>query len=226
MKFTYFGHSCFLIETNQTKILFDPFITPNELAKPINILDISCDYIAISHGHEDHIADAVAIAKNTNATVICAYEIYGWLEKKGLTKFRPMNIGGKWNAGNFTIKCLVAQHSSVLPDGSYGGNPMGFIVSSNEGSFYYSGDTGLTTEMQLIPRWAKIDFAILPIGDNFTMDVDDAIQASDYCMTSKIIGVHYNTFPYIVIDENDAVEKFKENGKELLLLKIGETINI
>jgi L-ascorbate metabolism protein UlaG (beta-lactamase superfamily) len=104
MQLTYYGHSCFLVEINQRKILFDPFITPNELAKNIDINKIKCDFIAISHGHADHIADAIAIAKSTNATVICAFEIYEWLSKQGLSNFRPMNIGGKWNAGDFTNK--------------------------------------------------------------------------------------------------------------------------
>jgi L-ascorbate metabolism protein UlaG (beta-lactamase superfamily) len=226
MQLTYYGHSCFLVEINQRKILFDPFITPNELAKNIDINKIKCDFIAISHGHADHIADAIAIAKSTNATVICAFEIYEWLSKQGLSNFRPMNIGGKWNAGDFTIKCVVAQHSSALPDGTYGGNPMGFLITSNEGNFYYSGDTALTRDIQLIPSWAKVDFAVLPIGDNFTMDVDDAILASDFCMTSKVVGVHYNTFPYIVIDETEAKDKFKNSGKELILINIGETINL
>ena len=227
MKFTYYGHSCFLVEINSKRILFDPFITPNELAKDININDIKCDYIAISHGHADHIADAVTIAKNNNsAIIVCAYEIYEWLSKQGLKNFRPMNTGGKWNAGNFTIKCTAAQHSGGLPDGSYGGNPVGFIVSDGTQSFYYAGDTALTKDMELIPLWANLDFAVLPIGDNFTMDVADAIIASDLVKTNKIIGVHYNTFPYIVIDEKEAVEQFKAKGKELILIKIGESIEL
>ena len=226
MKFTYYGHSCFLVEINEQHILFDPFITPNELAKNIDINTIKCDFIAISHGHADHIADAVTIAKNNNATIICAFEIYEWLAKQGLQNFRPMNTGGKWNAGNFTVKCTVAQHSGSLPDGTYGGNPMGFIISSENESFYYAGDTALTKDMELIPLWTKLNFAVLPIGDNFTMDIADAIIASDFIGTNKIIGVHYNTFPYIVIDENVAVQQFKEKGKELILIKIGDTIEL
>ena len=226
MKFTYYGHSCFLIEVNGKKILFDPFITPNELAKHIDISTIGCDYIAISHGHGDHLADAAAIAKRTNATVICAYEIYEWLSKQGLSKFRPMNTGGKWTSDFGTIKCVVAQHSSSMPDGTNGGNPMGFVITSTESDFYYSGDTAVTMDMQLIPHWANLDFAIFPIGDNFTMDVNDAIMASDYCLVNKIVGVHYNTFPYIVIDKEKAKKDFEKKGKELILLEIGETKDI
>lgn len=226
MKFTYFGHSCFLVEINGKSILFDPFITPNDLAKSIDINQIKCDFIALSHGHADHIADTVAIAKNNDATIICAYEIYEWLAKQGLQKFRPMNTGGKWNAGAFVIKCVAAQHSGGLPDGSYGGNPMGFVVMSEDKNFYYAGDTALTKDMELIPLWTKLDVGILPIGDNFTMDIDDAILASDFAQVNKVIGVHYNTFPYIVIDEDNAKQQFKAKGKELILLAIGETIEL
>ena len=226
MKLTYYGHSCFLVDVNGKKILFDPFITPNELAKDIDINTIQCDYIAISHGHFDHIADAVVIAKNTNATIICAYELYEWFQKQGLTNFRPMNIGGKWNCDFGTVKAVVAVHSSCLPDGTYGANPMGFVFNTTDGDFYYSGDTALTMDMQLIPRWAKLKFAVLPIGDKFTMDIDDAIIAADFAQCNKVIGVHYDTFEPLKINHSDAIEKFAQAGKELILVEIGKTINI
>ena len=226
MKLTYFGHSCFLVEVNSKKILFDPFISPNELAKNIDISQIECDFIAISHGHIDHISDAVTIAKKTNATIICAYEIYEWFSKQGLKNFRPMNTGGKWASNFGTVKCVSAVHSSCLPDGTYGANPMGFVFNTGEGDFYYSGDTALTMDMQLIPRWAKLKFAVLPIGDNFTMDIDDAIAAADFVQCSKVIGVHYDTFGFIVINHEEAITKFAKAGKELILLKIGETLNL
>ncbi|MCB9034634.1 MAG: metal-dependent hydrolase [Chitinophagales bacterium] len=227
MQFSYYGHSCFAVTINQKTILFDPFITPNELAKNIDITTISCDYIAISHAHADHIADAVAIAKQTNATIICAFEIYEWLAKQGLNNFRPMNTGGKWSTDFGTIKCVSAIHSSGLPDGSYGGNPMGFVVKNDEfGNFYYAGDTALTLDMQLIPDFAKLNFAILPIGDNFTMDIDDAIAAAKLCKVNKVIGVHFDTFPYIVINHQEAKEKFQAANIELILPKIGITIEI
>lgn len=226
MKLTYYGHACFAVEVQGKSILFDPFITPNELARHIDINTIPCDYMAISHGHADHLADAVAIAKRTGATVICSFEVYEWLAKQGLEKFRPMNTGGQWETDFGSIKCVVAQHSSGLPDGSYGGNPMGFVISSADGDFYYSGDTAVTMDMQLIPHWANLDFAVFPIGDNFTMGACDAIMASDFCLVNKIVGVHYDTFPYIVIDKAKARDEFEKKGKELLLPAIGETINI
>jgi L-ascorbate metabolism protein UlaG (beta-lactamase superfamily) len=226
MKLTYYGHACFLVAINDKKILFDPFITPNELAKHIDINAIECDYIAISHGHSDHLADAAVIAQRTNATIICSYEVYEWLSKQGLKNFRPMNTGGKWSTDFGTVKCVVAQHSSSLPDGTDGGNPMGFVITSTDGDFYYSGDTAVTMDMQLIPHWANLRFAVFPIGDNFTMDAGDAIMAADFCLSNKVVGVHYDTFPYIVIDKEKAKKEFEKEGKELVLLAIGETIDI
>lgn len=226
MKLTYYGHSCFLVEVNGKKILFDPFISPNELAKNIDINSIECDYIAISHGHNDHVADVISIAQRTNAILICAFEIYEWYAKQGLKNFRPMNIGGKWNLDVGSFKAVVAQHSSCMPDGAYAGNPMGFVVNTNEGNFYYSGDTALTLDMQLIPRWSKLDFCMLPIGDIFTMDIDDAIAAADFVQCNKVIGMHFDTFEPIKINHEDAKEKFKQAGKELILLTIGETIEL
>ena len=126
MKVTYYGHSCFLVETNGKKLLFDPFISFNELAKDIDVNSIEADYILQSHGHTDHIADTVAIAKRTGAKVVCSWEIHEWLKKQGVENTHPMNIGGKWQFEFGTVKCVVAQHSSSMPDGSYGGNPMGF----------------------------------------------------------------------------------------------------
>lgn len=225
MNISYFGHSCFGVEINGKNLLFDPFISPNELAKNIHVDKINADYILISHGHIDHIFDAVAIAKRTDAKVICCWEISEWLGKQGIKNVLPMNIGGKTKLDFGNVKCVNAVHSSSLPDGSNGGNPMGFVIESNEGNFYYSGDTALTYDMKLIGEYRKIDFAFLPIGDNFTMGVDNAIIASDFINCRDIIGMHYDTFGYIKIDHNEAQEKFKRSGKNLTLLKIGEIIN-
>ncbi|MGZ3866475.1 MAG: metal-dependent hydrolase [Bacteroidia bacterium] len=225
MKITYYGHSCFSVEVNGKHLLFDPFITPNELAKDIDINSLRADYILISHGHFDHIADALAIAKRTNAKVICAYEIYNWLEKQGLKNFCAMNIGGKVKLDFGNVKCVNAVHSSCLPDGTYGGNPMGFVVESTEGNFYYAGDTALTYDMRLIGDYRSINFAFLPIGDNFTMGVDNAIIATDFINCNDIIGMHYDTFPMIKINHEEATGKFANAGKKLSLLTIGQTIS-
>ena len=175
MNITYYGHSCFGVEINGKHLLFDPFITPNELAKNIDPTTVKADYILISHGHEDHIADAVSIAKRTNALVVCNWEIYVWLKSKGVENIHPMNTGGKKSFDFGSIKCVKAEHSSSMPDGTYGGNPMGFVIESSDKNFYYAGDTALTYDMKLIGNYRKIDFAFLPIGDNFTMGVDNAI---------------------------------------------------
>lgn len=225
MKITYYGHSCFTVEVKGTKLLFDPFITPNELAnKVIDVDTIEADYILVSHGHSDHIADCVHIASRTGAKVICSWEIYEWLGKQGISNVHPMNTGGKWNFGDFTVKVVVAQHSSGLPDGSYGGNPFGFIVYTDEANFYYSGDTALTLDMQLIPAWADLNFAVLPIGDNFTMDVADAVVAAQMVKVKQVIGVHYDTFGFIKIDHEKAKKAFANAGCTLHLLEIGEAV--
>jgi L-ascorbate metabolism protein UlaG (beta-lactamase superfamily) len=222
MTIKYYGHSCFGITINGKNLLFDPFISGNELAQSIDIQSIECDYMFISHGREDHILDAEAIAKRTNCTVICAWEIYTWLGKKGITNMHPMNTGGSWQFDFGTVKCVVAQHSSSLPDGSYGGNPMGFVINTTEGVFYFSGDTALTLDMQLIPMTCPpLDFAILPIGSNFTMDYNDAVIAADFVQCNTIIGCHYDTFGFIKIDHEAAIKAFEAEGKELILPKIG-----
>ena len=226
MKITYYGHSCFSVSVNSKLLLFDPFIKGNELAKEIDINNISADYILISHGHFDHIGDTVFLAKKTGAKVICNWEIHEWLTKKGINNTHPMNIGGKWKFDFGNVKCVLAQHSSGLPDGSYGGNPMGFIIESTKGNYYYSGDTALTYDMKLIGEYRKVDFAFLCIGDNFTMSVDNAIIAADFIKCDKIIGMHYDTFEYIKINKKEAIDKFSNSGKELTLIPIGNTIEL
>jgi L-ascorbate metabolism protein UlaG (beta-lactamase superfamily) len=232
MTITYYGHACFGIETDGKHLLFDPFITDNELAKDIDATTIPCDFMFLSHGHRDHIADAEAIAKRTGCTVICAWEIHNWLNAKGVTNTHPMNIGGTREFAFGTVKCVVAHHSSSLPDGTYGGNPMGFVVDTNRedaaeegGCFYFAGDTALTLDMQLIPMTcAPLGFAILPIGSNFTMDYHDAIIASDFIQCNTIIGCHFDTFGYIKIDHEAAIKAFEDERKELILPKIGSTL--
>jgi len=226
MKLTYYGHSCFGVIIKGKNIVFDPFILHNELAKDIQPDSIEADYIFLSHGHADHIADCISIAKRTGCKVVANWEIHEWLNKQGISNTHPMNTGGKWNFEFGTVKCVVAQHSSGLPDGSYGGNPMGFVFTSEEGNFYYSGDTALTLDMQLIPGWAKLNFAVLPIGDNFTMDIADAVKSADFIQCNTIVGVHYDTFGFIKIDRKEAVASFQASQKTLLLPAIGETIDI
>jgi L-ascorbate metabolism protein UlaG (beta-lactamase superfamily) len=223
MKFTFYGHACFSIETGGKKLLFDPFIKGNELAKNIDINKIEADYILVSHGHADHVGDLLEIALRTGATVISSYEVVGWAQKHLVKNVHPMNFG-PFNFEFGKLHYLPAWHSSSMPDGGYGGNPGGFLLQAEEGNFYYSGDTCLMMDMQLIPRYAKLDFAILPIGGNFTMDADDAVIAADFIKCNKIIGVHFDTFGYIKINHEEAKKKFNAAGKELILPDIGETI--
>ena len=226
MKITFYGHACFGIDIEGVKILIDPFITPNPLAKDIDVDSIEADYVLLSHGHEDHVADALSICQRTNAVLVSNFEIVSWYASKGHENGHPMNIGGRKDFGSFSLKYVNAIHSSVLPDGSYGGNPGGFIINANGKCIYFAGDTALNYDMKLIADYERLDLAILPIGDNFTMGYKDACIASKFVDCRKIVGMHYDTFPYIVIDKEEAIEHFKKREKELILLDIGETLNI
>jgi L-ascorbate metabolism protein UlaG (beta-lactamase superfamily) len=225
MKFTYYGHACFGIETMGMNLLIDPFISGNELAKDIDIHSIKADYILVSHGHGDHIADAIDIALRTNATIIGGVEVINWLQKKGAAKVHEMNFG-TYHFPFGTLHFVPAAHSSSMPDGTYGGNPGGFIIQNKENNIYYSGDTSLTAELSMIPHYGKLDFAILPIGGNYTMDAERAAIAATMIQCDNIIGVHYDTFPPIKIDLELAKSVFKMANKKLFLPNIGETIDL
>ena len=224
IRLTYYGHSCFSLEINGQTLLFDPFITGNELAKDIDINSIKADYILISHGHSDHVGDAVAIAQRTGAKVISSYEIVSWFGKQGIANGHPMNTGGRFSFDFGAVKCVNAIHSSVMPDGSYGANPMGFVIEYKGGAIYYAGDTALTMDMKLIPLMCpKLTLAVLPIGDNFTMGAADAVIASDFVECDNILGVHYDTFGWIRTNHEQAQKLFADKSKKLHLMVIGET---
>lgn len=225
MNFTFYGHACFAVEVAGKKLLFDPFITGNPLAKDIDIHSIEADYILVSHGHGDHVGDLLEIAKNTGATVISNAEITTWVNKQGYDNVHPMNFGARdFEFGK--VHYVPAMHSSGLPDGSYGGNPGGFVIRNKDINFYFAGDTCLTMDMKLIPMYTKLDVAILPVGGNFTMDPEEAVLAADFIQCNKIVGIHFDTFGYIVIDHEAAKQKFADAGKELILPEIGKTIQI
>lgn len=226
MKITYYGHAAFSVVAGGKNLLFDPFISANELAKDIDINAIEADYILVSHGHFDHILDVVTIAKRTGALVLCGWELYDYFGKQGLKNVRPINPGGKIEFDFGTVKAVTAQHSSSLPDGTYAGVASGFVLKTNDGNFYYSGDTALTLDMTLIPKWAKLDFAVFPIGDALTMGVEEAIEAAKFVEVIKIIGVHYDTFGFIKIDQKEAITEFDKAGLALHLPKIGESIDL
>lgn len=222
----YYGHSTFLVEIDNKKILFDPYISPNELAGEIDLDSIEADYILVSHGHSDHVADVETIAKKNDATLVANFEVASWFEDKGVKNTHPMNHGGSKEFEFGKVKFVNAIHSSTLPDGSPGGNPGGFVIQSKQGTFYFAGDTALTYDMKLIGEEFSIDFAFMPIGDNFTMGIDDAVKAANFVGTKKIIGMHYDTFPYIKIDTEASKDAADQAGIELILLNIGEKITL
>ncbi|NEM97511.1 metal-dependent hydrolase [Pontibacter burrus] len=226
MEITYYGQSCFLIKIGDHSILFDPFISLNELAKDIDVDSIKADYILLSHGHQDHVHDAERIAKNNGSTIVSTFEITTWYGEKGIEKTHPMNIGGKVTLPFGTVKMVTAVHSSSLPDGTYAGVASGFVVETEDKAFYFAGDTALTYDMKLIPEQFDLDFALLPIGDNFTMDIHDAVIAADFVQVDTFIGMHYDTFPYIAIDHEEVKEVAQLAGKKLILMEIGQTINL
>ena len=226
MELTFYGHACFSVVIKGKTLLFDPFITGNELAKDIDIKKIKADYILISHGHEDHVLDVKVIAKQTGAKLVSNYEIINWFAAKGIKNGHPMNHGGQWKFDFGTVRYVNAVHTSSMPDGSYGGNPGGFVIESEEGNFYFAGDTALTMDMKLIPMSCSINFCVYPIGDNFTMGYKDAVIAADFVSCERVVGVHYDTFDYIEINKEKAKEEFERSGKELILPRIGETISL
>ncbi len=224
MKLTYFGHACFSVVAGGKTLLFDPFISPNPLAKNIDVQEVAADFIMVSHGHRDHVADVVDIAKRTGAVIITSYEPGCWFESNGVKNVQAMNHGGAARTPFGRIKLTSAIHSSSMPDGSYGGNPCGFVIESKDGRFYYSGDTALTYDMKLIGEGSRLDFAVFPVGDFFTMGIEDALRAAEFVGVSKLVGVHYDTFPPIQLDRGLALQAARAAGKKLLLPSIGETI--
>ena len=225
MKITFYGHASLGIEVNGKHIIVDPYISANPKAAHIDINTLQADFILLTHAHGDHILDVEAIASRTNAVIVSNAEIAGFYSNKGFQS-HPMNHGGNWNFDFGKLKYVNAIHSSSFPDGSYGGNPGGFVIEGEHKNIYIAGDTALTMDMKLIPLRTKLDLAILPIGDNFTMDVEDAIIASDFVDCDKILGYHYDTFGYIEIDHEAAIRKFFDKGKDLMLLGIGESIEL
>jgi L-ascorbate metabolism protein UlaG (beta-lactamase superfamily) len=225
MRITYYGHSCIGVETAGKHLLFDPFISGNPAAKHIDLERVPADVVLLTHGHGDHMLDAEAILKRTGATLVANYEVVTWFGKKGIEGGIGLNLGGGTQLGGLNIRMTIAHHSSELPDGSYGGNPGGFVVQGPEGAFHHAGDTALTLDMQLLKRF-KLKIACLPIGDHFTMGVDDAVEAAQLMGVTQVLGLHYNTFPPITIDTEKAKAAFQQAGITLHLPGIGESISL
>ena len=225
VKATYLGHACFSITDGESSVIIDPFLTGNPSAST-SPDKINADAILLTHGHGDHFGDTVAIAKRTGALVIAPYELAIYCERKGL-KSHPMHIGGMRQFPFGKVKLTPAWHGSAIIGDTieYTGSPCGFLLTMNGKTIYHSGDTGLFGDMELIGRLQKIDLALLPIGDNFVMGIDDAAEATRMIKPKKVVPMHYNTFDVIKADP----EEFRKKVKmicECVILKPGESVDV
>ncbi len=224
-RLTFLGHGAFLVETAGQTLVIDPFFTGNPAAS-LSADEVSPDAIIISHGHGDHVGDAVAIAQRTGALVIANFEICEWLNRQGISNTHPQHIGGAHAHAFGTLKLTIAHHGSMLPDGSNGGNPCGLLLKLADGNIYHACDTGLFLDMQLIGE-EGIDIAILPIGDNFTMGPDDALKAVKFIKPKKVIPDHYNTWSLIHQDAAAWAKRVKaETSCEPIILQAGESLEL
>jgi L-ascorbate metabolism protein UlaG (beta-lactamase superfamily) len=224
VRITYHGHDCFIIETDAAHLLLDPFLSGNSLAD-IKPEDVEADYILISHAHGDHLGDAVQIAKRTNACVISNFEIGNWMDAQGI-KAEGMHIGGSHQFPFGKVKLTIAHHGSSFPDGSYGGNPCGFLLWLEGKVLYFAGDTALTYDMTLYSS-ENIDVAMLPIGDYFTMGPEDAVRAVEFLQPKTAVLMHYNTFDVISQDAQAVANEIaSRTSARPVILQPGETMTL
>jgi L-ascorbate metabolism protein UlaG (beta-lactamase superfamily) len=225
LKVHWYSHACFLIEADQTKILIDPFVTDNPLS-PVTADNVDADFILVSHGHGDHVGDTINIAKRTGATVVSNYEIQNWISNQGIENAHPLHIGGGFDFDWGRVKLTIAHHGSALPDGSYGGNPCGFLLTIQGKNIYHACDTGLFYDMKLIGE-EGIDLAILPIGDNFTMGPDDALRAVKLIEPKQVVPIHYDTFDVIKQDPQAwAIRVEKETEAKVTVMRPGDALEL
>ncbi|QGJ69536.1 Metal-dependent hydrolase [Planctomycetales bacterium 10988] len=222
---TWLGHGTWSITSGDHKIVLDPFINDNPSA-PCKADDVEADFILVSHGHFDHVSDLVYLAKKTGAKVIAIFEIVDWLKNQGVDNAHPLNIGGGVSMPFGRVQMTNAIHSSVLPDGTYAGNPGGFLIQFPEGEVYFACDTALFSDMKLIPK-EGLELAVLPIGDNFTMGPDDAARAVQLLEPKRVAPAHYNTWPPIEQDAEAWAKYVKDTtSTEPIVLQPGGTITL
>ena len=225
MKLKYFSHSAFQIKTRNGKtILIDPFLDNNPNS-PVKSKDVCSDYIILTHAHGDHIGDSFSIAQRCSSTFICVNELANYCAAKGF-KAHNMHIGGGYNFGFGRVKFTIAHHGSQTPDGQYAGEPAGVILSIDGKNLYHTGDTGLFYDMKLIGEMNRIDFMLLPIGDNFTMGIEDAVKAAELVNPETVIPMHYNTFPQIKADPEEFKKKVEAKGIKCIVMDYGEEIEL
>jgi L-ascorbate metabolism protein UlaG (beta-lactamase superfamily) len=230
MNLTYLGHSCILLETGSHRLLFDPFLSESPTAPKGSADTVEADFILLSHGHDDHVGDALKIAKRCGATVIANYELASYLGEKG-AQVHPMYHGGKRAFPFGEVKLTIAHHGSGYPSSKpgeflYMGAPAGLLVTANGKTVYHAGDTGLFLDMQLIGQMHAIDHAFLPIGDNFTMGVDDAAKAVEFLKPKAVTPIHYNTWPLISADPADFARKAERAGSRPVVLQPGQSCEL
>jgi L-ascorbate metabolism protein UlaG (beta-lactamase superfamily) len=224
-KLRWLGHGCWIVETQGHSIIVDPFLNDSPTA-PVKADAVKADFVLVSHGHFDHVADAAAVANRCGATVVANYEICEWLSKQGVKSTQPMNLGGGIDLPFGRVKMTIAHHSSVLPDGTNGGNPGGFLLTLGDKKVYFACDTGLFYDMKLIGA-AGLDLAVLPIGDRFTMGPRDAIEAVKLLEPKRVVPSHYNTWPPIAQDAKAWAAQVKaETIAEPIIVSPGGTIEV
>jgi L-ascorbate metabolism protein UlaG (beta-lactamase superfamily) len=224
LKLTYLSHSSFILDDGKNHVVIDPYIGGNPNS-PVKAEDIKAKFVVLTHAHGDHLGDGIAIAKANNALVIAVNELANYASGQGVNAHN-MHIGGGYNFPFGRLKFTIAHHGSSTNDGKYMGEPAGVVIKMGGKTVYHTGDTGLFLDMKLIGELDRIDVMLLPIGDNFTMGIDDAVKAVEFVNPGLAIPIHYNTFPLIKADPEEFKTKVTQIGKNCRVMSFGETITL